>query len=129
MKYIDSIEFKIKSNKEKFKLLALCNNRLENRLPPELLLYIAQFFDTFLDRTTELINNSYSLKSSTEIYNTLWTDINYIRMSPDILYIYKEWDYGITLQSIEESHLIGKDFKLLGWEESFTVAFWYCIYH
>jgi hypothetical protein len=129
MKYIDSIEFKIKSNKEKFKLLALCNNRLENRLPPELLLYIAQFFDTFLDRTTELINNSYSLKSSTEIYNTLWSDINYIRMSPDILCIYKEWEYGSTLKYTEESHLISKDFKLLKWEESFIVSFWYCIYH
>ena len=129
MKYIESLEFKIKSNKEQFKSLTMCNNRLENRLPPELLLYIAQFFDTFLDRTTELINNSYSLNTSTEMYNTLWADINYIRMSPDILNIYKEWEYGITLKSVEESHLIDKDFKLLRWEESFTVAFWYCIYH
>ena len=129
MKYIESLEFKIKSNKEQFKLLTLCNNRLDNRLPPELLLYIAQFFDTFLDKTTELINNSYSLNTSTEIYNTLWIDINYIRMSPDILCIYNEWEYGNTLKYVEESHLIDKDFKLLGWEESFAVAIWYCIYH
>lgn len=129
MKYIESLEFKIKSNKEQFKSLALCNNRLDNRLPPELLLYIAQFFDTFLDKTTILINNSYSLQTSTEIYNTLWTDINYIRMSPDIKIITQEWEYGKILKAVEESHLIGKDFKLLGWEESFAVAIWFYIYH
>jgi hypothetical protein len=129
MKYIESLEFKIKSNKEQFKSLALCNNRLENRLPPELLLYIAQFFDTFLDRTAELIKNSYNLTTSTDIYNTLWADINYIRMSPDILIIYNEWEYGHTLKEVELNHLISKNFKLLGWEESFAVAIWFCIYH
>ena len=129
MKYIESLKFKINSNQEQFTMLALCNNRLENRLPPELLLYIATFFDTFLDRTTLIINNSYNLKTSTEIFNTLWGPLNYIRMRPDIDIITREWEYGKTLKVVEDSHNIDKDFKLLRWGESFTCAFWFSIYH
>ena len=129
MKYIESLEFKIKSNKEQYNILELINNRLQNKLPIELLEYIAQFFDNYLDKTTLLIKNSYNLNTSSEMYDNLWVYINYIRMSPDINIIYEEWEYGSTLKSVEKSHTISKDFKLLSWEESFCVAFWFSIYH
>lgn len=129
MKYIESLEFKISSNQEQFTTLALCNNRLNNRLPPELLLYIAQFFDTILDRTNIIIDSAGYLKTSVEIFMHLWGPLSYIRIRPDIDYIYKEWKYGITLKSVEDTHKIGNEFKLLRWDESFCCSFWFSIYH
>jgi hypothetical protein len=129
MKYIESLKFKISSNQEQFTTLALCNNRLDNKLPPEILLYIAEFFDTCLDRTNIIIESANYLKTSVEIFNHLWEPLLYIRIRPDIDHIYKEWEYGKTLKSVEDSHKIDNDFKLLRWDESFCCAFWFSIYH
>ena len=109
----------------------MVNKYNNNILPDEILLYIAQFFDNYLDKTTQLIDSHMCaiLTNTDDIYNTLWNDINKIRMDPDIRIIYNEWKYGSILKSIEESHIISKEFALLSWHHSFAVAFWMCIYH
>jgi len=75
-------------------------------------------------------DNDEFIETTDNIYDNLWGGLYFIKNTFYKNMLIKDWKYKEIFTHTETAHKNEhKMFRLLNWEQSFSVYFWMCIYH